>query len=106
MRWCQRYGVDETAYSALARLHPEAQRRIMDEGPLSPPHASQQLLERVWRMDAWEHGYNLQEFLRRFNVGGYTEQAIRAMSFDQQRAVLGLGPPVSSDPMWELERRA
>jgi len=104
-RWCRQYGVDMGAERVLRQLHPEAQRRVIDEGPVGGLNPSLDLMARIHRFEAWEHGFHATDFLRRNFVDASSEEAFRQLSVEQQRSIMGRGPLMSSDRMGELQAR-
>lgn len=104
-RWCRQYGVDMGAERVLRQLHPEAQRRVIDEGPVGGLNPSLDLMAQIHRFEAWEHGFHATDFLRRNFVDASSEEAFRQLSVEQQRSIMGRGPLMSSDRMGELQAR-
>lgn len=105
--FCRQYGVDAGAERVLRKLHPAAQRRILDEGPVGGPGAnpSLQLMDRIHRLEAWEHGHHVAAFLARSFVSPQAQDALRALPLDGQKQVLAYGPLLSPDPSGELISR-
>jgi len=106
--FCRQYGVDASAQRAMQQQHPEAQRRILDEGPLGTGggNPSLELMNRIHRFEAWECSHMIAAFLSRcFGVSRQAEDVLRALPVEAARMVLSFGPLVSSDPSNELLAR-
>jgi len=103
-RWCKQCKIDATTERSFRQIHPEAQRRLVDEGPLGA-NPSLELMARIHRYQAWEHSYHVTDFLRRHYVDLLAESAFRNLSMEQQRTILSYGPLVSRDPSGELMAR-
>jgi len=88
-------------------MHPEGQRRIIDEGPLGAGggNPSLELMKRINRFEAWEHGHHVAAFLSRSFVSRQAEDALRALPIEAARKVLSYGPLMSSDRSGELLAR-
>ncbi|CAE8706635.1 unnamed protein product, partial [Polarella glacialis] len=112
------------AAEALQQLHPEAQRRILDEaktfanpifngfqhcnaGPVggAGANASLELMGRIHRLEAWEQAHHVSAFLAHRGVTGPAEESLKALPVDAQRMVLAYGPLMSHDPSGELLTR-
>jgi len=103
--FCRQYGVDVSAERVLRQLHPEAQRRVLDEGPVHGANTSLELMNRIHRIEAWEHGFHVSNFMSRAFVNPMAEESFRVLSFEQQRAVMSFGPLMCPDASAELVAR-
>lgn len=105
--FCRQYGADASAERVLRQLHPQAQQRVLDEGPVGGANPSLELMNRVSRIEAWEHGQHIHAFLGhgRPIVEAAASEAFRGLTMEQQRAVLAFGPLMSPDPTGELMAR-
>lgn len=105
--FCRQYGVDAGAERVLRQLHPEAQRRVLDEGPVGGGGAnpSLELMNRIHRIETWEHGHHIAAFLSRAFVDTVAEDAFRTLPMEAQRVVMGYGPLMSAEPSAELMGR-
>eukprot|EP00933_Yihiella_yeosuensis_P034429 TRINITY_DN27919_c0_g1_i1.p1 TRINITY_DN27919_c0_g1~~TRINITY_DN27919_c0_g1_i1.p1 ORF type:complete len:910 (-),score=208.19 TRINITY_DN27919_c0_g1_i1:186-2549(-) len=102
--FCRQYGVDAGAERVLRKLHPEAQRRILDEGPPGQPgsNPSLELISRIHRYEAWEHGHHVAQFLAHGRPSPAAQDSLRALPIESQKRILAMGPLRSSDPSLEL----
>lgn len=100
--FCGKHMVDSNAAQALRRLHPEAQRRVIDEGALGPSNPSADLMERVRRIEAWEHSFHVGHFLPRDYLSSRAKDSFYELTIEGQRAVMAFGPLTSRDPSAEL----
>eukprot|EP00927_Polykrikos_kofoidii_P007358 TRINITY_DN13006_c2_g1_i1.p1 TRINITY_DN13006_c2_g1~~TRINITY_DN13006_c2_g1_i1.p1 ORF type:complete len:1258 (+),score=213.79 TRINITY_DN13006_c2_g1_i1:73-3846(+) len=103
--FCRQHGIDGSAERLLRQLHPELQRRVLDEGPVGGPNPSLELVNRIHRFEAWEHGHATAAFLSRCYGDTLAEEALRSLPMEQQRIVMSFGPLMSSDPSAELHGR-
>eukprot|EP00929_Paragymnodinium_shiwhaense_P068632 TRINITY_DN3454_c0_g1_i1.p1 TRINITY_DN3454_c0_g1~~TRINITY_DN3454_c0_g1_i1.p1 ORF type:complete len:1196 (-),score=217.43 TRINITY_DN3454_c0_g1_i1:63-3650(-) len=103
---CQQFRVDATAESALRRLHPDLQRRVIEEGPIHAPDPSAEVLARVQRADAWGHQQVVSHFFANSgSVEPFVHEEFRRLKMDQQRQVMNFGPLRSGEPSKELSAR-
>eukprot|EP00930_Biecheleria_cincta_P016674 TRINITY_DN13465_c0_g1_i1.p1 TRINITY_DN13465_c0_g1~~TRINITY_DN13465_c0_g1_i1.p1 ORF type:complete len:1166 (-),score=200.49 TRINITY_DN13465_c0_g1_i1:88-3585(-) len=106
--FCRQYGVDAHAERVLQQQHPEAQRRILDEGPVGAggSNPSMELMSRIHRFEAWECSHMVVAFLSRsFGVSRQAEDALRGLHVEAAKMVLSFGPLMSPDPSGELLAR-
>jgi len=103
--FCRQSSVDASAERVLRQLHPDAQRRVMEEGPVGGSNPSLELVARIHRIEAWEHNLHVSAFLSRNFVDTVTEESFRALSIERQRLVIGYGPLLGADASAELLSR-
>lgn len=105
--FCRQYGIDAGAERVLRQLHPQAQQRVLDEGPVGGGGAnpSLELMNRIHRIESWEHNFHLAAFLAHNFVDAVAEDALRRLPIEAQRAVVASGPLLSMDRSQELLAR-
>lgn len=103
--FCSTYGIDAGAERVLRQLHPELQRRLLDEGPVGGPNPSLELMSRIHRAESWEHGRATQVFFAGRHVDGHADSTFRNLPMELQRAIMTRGPLMSPDASGELHAR-
>ncbi|CAE6971955.1 unnamed protein product [Symbiodinium natans] len=98
--FCRQHSLDAEVERNLRQLAPEAQRRVMDEGPIGA-NPSFEVLTRVRRIEAWEHGHHVASFCARHSVSPQAQEALGALPPDAARKVMS-APLASPDPSNEL----
>lgn len=105
--FCRQYGIDAGAERVLRQLHPQAQHRVLEEGPVGGGGAnpSLELMNRIHRIESWEHGMHVSAFLAHNFVDAVAAEALRRLPLEAQRMVIGYGPLLSADRSQELLAR-
>ncbi|CAE7819070.1 unnamed protein product [Symbiodinium sp. CCMP2592] len=98
--FCRQHGLDAVVERRLRQLAPDAQRRVMDEGPIGA-NPSFEVTSRIHRIEAWEHGHHVSSFCARHIVSPQAQDALKALSPDIARKVMST-PLTSPDPSSEL----
>ena len=101
--FCRQHGLDAVVERRLRQLAPDAQRRVMDEGPIGA-NPSFEVTSRIHRIEAWEHGHHVSSFCAHHIVSPQAQDALKALSPDIARKVMST-PLTSPDPSSELLAR-
>ena len=98
--FCRQHSLDAAVEKSLRQLGPEAQRRVMDEGPIGD-NPSLEVMNRIHRIEAWEHGHHVASFCARHLVSAQAQDALKALPVEAARKVIS-APLASQDPSGEL----
>lgn len=105
--FCRQHGIDAGAERVLRQLSPQAQHRVLEEGPVggSGANPSLELMNRIHRTEAWDHDVQVSSFLTHNFVDSTAQNALRQLPMESQRNVMGLGPLLTTDRSQELLAR-
>jgi len=105
--FCRQHGIDAGVERLLRQLSPQAQHRVLEEGPVggSGANPSLELTNRIHRVEAWDHDVQVSSFLTHNFVDSTAQNALRQLPMESQRNVMGIGPLLSTDRSQELLAR-